>query len=88
MKEKYDFKKAKRGRVIPEPPMEKGKVKVSIRLDEDIIDHFNELADKTGGQAGYQTLINSALRQYIEGKLPKIEDTLRRILREELRKAG
>ena len=61
---------------------------MSIRLDEDVVDYFNAMADKSGGQAGYQTLINSALREYMEGKSPKIEDTLRRILREELRRAG
>ncbi|MBV8896734.1 MAG: BrnA antitoxin family protein [Acidobacteriaceae bacterium] len=88
MKDRYDFSNAKRGRVLPEPPSESGKVKVSIRLDEEIIDYFNALADKSGGKTGYQTLINSALHEYLEGKAPKLEDTLRRILREELRKAG
>ena len=88
MKDKYDFSKGKRGRVLQEPTPEKGKVKISIRLDEDIIDHFFAMADKSGGKLGYQTLINSALRDYMEGKSPKLEDTLRRILREELRRAG
>jgi hypothetical protein len=43
-------------------------------------------ADKSGGKVGYQTLINSALREYVEGKTPKWEETLRRIIREEMRK--
>jgi uncharacterized protein (DUF4415 family) len=84
MKDHYDFSNGKRGRVVPEPPLEKGKVKITIRLDEDLIDHFGALADASEGKAGYQTLINAALREYVEGKTPKFEDTLRRIIREEL----
>ena len=84
MKQNLDFSGGKRGRVVPEPPVEPGKVKVTIRLDEDLLDHFGAMADASGGKTGYQTLINAALREYVEGKAPKIEDTLRRILREEL----
>jgi uncharacterized protein (DUF4415 family) len=86
MKESYDFSKGKRGRVNPEPALEPGKVKITIRLDEDLIDHFSEAADKLGGAVGYQTLINSALREYVEGKAPKFEESLRRIIREEIQK--
>ena len=64
-------------RVIPEPSIEKGKVKITIRLDEDLLHHFGAMANATGGQAGYQTLINAALREYVEGKAPKFEETLR-----------
>lgn len=88
MKDQYDFSKGKRGRVVPEPPLEPGKVKITIRLDEDIIDHFTTIADASSGATGYQTLINSALREYMEGKSPKIEDALRRIVREELARAS
>jgi hypothetical protein len=42
------------------------------------------MADASGGSMGYQTLINRALREYLEGTAPKFEDTLRRIVREEL----
>ena len=84
MKQNFDFSGGKRGKVVPEPPVEPGKVKVTIRLDEDLLDHFGAMADASGGKTGYQTLINAALREYVEGKAPKIEDTLRRILREEL----
>jgi ribosome-associated translation inhibitor RaiA len=38
--------------------------------------------------AGYRTPINDALRQHVEGKAPKFEETLRRIVREEVRAAG
>jgi uncharacterized protein (DUF4415 family) len=89
MKDEYDFSKAKRvGRITEEPPLEPGKVKITIRLDEDILDHFGREADRYGGKVGYQTLINSALREYVDGKAPKIEDALRRIIREELRGAA
>lgn len=84
MKNKYDFSKGKRGRVLPEPPPEPGKVRITIRLDEDLIDHFSAIADRSGGKVGYQTLINLALHEYVEGKTPKWEETLRRIIREEM----
>jgi uncharacterized protein (DUF4415 family) len=89
MKAEYDFSKGQRGRhVLPEPPLEPGKVKLSIRLDEDVVDRFFQMADQTGNKIGYQTLINSALREYLDGKAPKFEDTLRRIMREELSRRG
>jgi uncharacterized protein (DUF4415 family) len=84
MKESYNFSKGERGRVLPEPPVEKGKVKITIRLDEDVIDRFGAMADASEGSVGYQTLINQALREYLEGEAPKFEDTLRRIVQEEL----
>jgi uncharacterized protein (DUF4415 family) len=61
-----------------------GKVKISICLDGNIVDRFFEIAAASGGKVGYQTLINSALREYLDGKSPTFEDTLRRIVREEL----
>jgi uncharacterized protein (DUF4415 family) len=84
MKENHDFSKGKRGRVVAEPPQEPGKIRITIRLDEDLIAYFGELADRSGGKAGYQTLINAALREYVDGKSPKWEETLRRIIREEM----
>ena len=86
MKNSYDFSKGKRGRVVAEVPLEPGKVRITIRLDEDLVDHFGAIADRSGGRVGYQTLINSALREYVEGKTPKWEETLRRIMREEIGK--
>lgn len=87
MKDNYDFSKGKRGRVVAEPPMEPGKVRITIRLDEDLVDYFGALADRSSGKVGYQTLINSALREYVEGKTPKLEETLRRIIREEINRS-
>ncbi len=84
MRDNYDFSKGRRGRVVAEPPVEPGKVRITIRLDEDLIDYFGKLADRSGGKVGYQTLINAALREYVGGKTIKWEQTLRRIIREEM----
>jgi uncharacterized protein (DUF4415 family) len=85
MKDQYDFSKGKRGRVVRPEPEAEGKTRITIRLDQDIVDRFFAMAERTGGETGYQTLINAALREYLEGKAPKIEETLRRIIREELK---
>jgi uncharacterized protein (DUF4415 family) len=87
MKKTYDFSKGKRGRVISQSES-RGKTRITIRLDEDLVDHFLKEADASGGVTGYQTLINDALRQHVEGKAPKFEETLRRIVREEVQRAG
>jgi uncharacterized protein (DUF4415 family) len=85
MKKSYDFARGKRGRVLPPEPEPAGKIRITIRIDQDIVDHFLKEADAFGGSVGYQTLINDALRLHVENKAPKIEDALRRILREEMR---
>jgi uncharacterized protein (DUF4415 family) len=88
MKKEYDFSGGKRGRIAPKEPEPRGKTRITIRLDEDLVEHFLKVADASGGAMGYQTLINEALRQHVEGKAPKFEETLRRIVREEVRAAG
>jgi uncharacterized protein (DUF4415 family) len=88
MKEKYDFSRGKKGRIVAAELEPRGKTRITIRLDEDLVDHFLKEADASGGAVGYQTLINEALRQHLEGKAPKLEETLRRIVREEMQKAG
>jgi uncharacterized protein (DUF4415 family) len=81
----YDFSKGKRGPVLPVPP---GKERITIRLDTDIVDYFRDLVERAGG-GNYQTMINDALRAYIEGvQRPALEETLRRVIREELRSAS
>ncbi len=84
MKHQYDFSKAKRGPVIPVP---KGKTRITIRVDEDVIAWFRSQVDQAGG-GNYQTLINDALRQHITRVREPLEDTLRRVVREEIRKAS
>ncbi len=88
MKKRYDFSKGKRGRVLPPQPEPEGKTRITIRLDQDIVDRFFQIAEESGGATGYQTLINAALREYLDGKAPKLEETLRRIIREELKSSA
>ena len=88
MKDRFDFSKGKRGRVAPLEPEPEGKVRITIRLDQDIVDRFLQQSEESGGGTGYQTLINSALREYLDGKAPRFEDTLRRIIREELKSSA
>jgi len=88
MKERYDFSQGKRGRILPPEEEPRGKTRITIRIDDEVIDAFLKEAEASGGSIGYQTLINDALRQHIEGKAPRIEDTLRRIVREEIRAAS
>ena len=84
MKDEYDFTKGKRGPVINRDP---NKVRVTIRLDGDIIDYFKDQVHKAGG-GNYQTLINNALKEYInKSQQPLDENTLRKVLREELQAA-
>jgi uncharacterized protein (DUF4415 family) len=78
----YNFTKGKRGPVLPVPP---GKERITIRLDADLLEYFREQVERAGG-GNYQTLINNALRAYIQGgQKPTLEETLRRVIREELR---
>jgi len=84
MKQRYDFSQGKRGSIVPPEPEPRGKTRITIRLDDDLVNYFLKEAEASGGATGYQTLINEALRQHVEGKAPKLEDTLRRILREEM----
>jgi uncharacterized protein (DUF4415 family) len=84
MKAKYDFRKAKRGAVIPPGG---NKVRITIRLDRDIIEWFRSMSEKQGG-GSYQTMLNNALRAYIEQKEQPLEEMLRRVVREEIRKAS
>ena len=88
MKQRDDFSRGTRGRIAAPEPEQRGKTRITIRLDEDLVDHFLREAEASGGATGYQTLINEALRQHVEGKAPKLEDTLRRVLREEMRVAS
>ncbi len=68
MKDRYDFSKGNRGRVVQPDPEPEGKVRITIRLDQDIVDRFFQLAETSGGSTGYQSLINAALREYLDGK--------------------
>jgi uncharacterized protein (DUF4415 family) len=84
MRKEYDFRKGKRGPVVPAP---RGKTRITIRLDDDVLEWFRKLVHESGG-GNYQTLINQALREHIANRREPLEQTLRRVIREELRDAG
>lgn len=85
MKRNDDFSRAKRGAVVPVP---KGKTRITIRIDDEILDWFRGQVNAAGG-GNYQTMINNVLREYIESReVVSLEKTLRRVIREELRKRG
>lgn len=83
MKREYDFSKGKRGPVV----RQRGKTRITIHIDDDVLKTFRERADAAG--RGYQTMINEALREHLgRSAEPVSADTIRRIVREELRKTG
>ena len=84
MKKEYDFSKGTRGAVVPLPV---GKTRVTIRLDDDVLDWFRSEVDQAGG-GNYQSLINQALREFVSSQREPLEKTLRRVIREELRRTG
>jgi uncharacterized protein (DUF4415 family) len=84
MEDEYDFSQGKRGAIEPTLP---GKTRITIRLDDDVLAWFREQVHLAGG-GNYQTLINDALRQYIQQQREPLEETLRRVLREELERIG
>ena len=83
MRKEYDFSKGKRGPVVKPS----GKSRITIYLDDDILEAYRRRADASG--RGYQTMINEALRAALGHESPAVDArTLRRILREELRRTG
>lgn len=84
MRNEYDFSKARRGSVVPSPP---GKTRITIRLDNEVLQWFKNQVHQAGG-GSYQRLINEALREHIARHDEPLEETLRRVLREELQQPG
>ena len=83
MKKEYDFSRGRRGAVVPQ----KGKTRITIYIDDDVLEEFRDRADQAGN--GYQTIMNRALREYLgKAKTPIDEETLRRVIREELNPTG
>lgn len=80
MKKEYNFTKGKRGPIISPRP---NKTRITIRLDNDIINWFKSKVHDAGG-GNYQSMINDALRKYIDAEKEPIEQVLRRVIREEL----
>lgn len=81
MKREYDFSAGRRGAVDPAPT---GKSRITIRLDDDVLEWFRDSVERNGG-GNYQTLINAALREHVRQEREPLAETLRRVVREELR---
>jgi uncharacterized protein (DUF4415 family) len=84
MKREYDFRGGKRGAVVAVPG---GKTRITIRLDNEVLEWFRNQVERAGG-GNYQTLINECLRRHVERSNEPFEKTLRRVIREELRRAS
>ena len=80
MKKEYDFTKGKRGAILTTPGK---KTRITIRIDDDILEWFRAQVRRARG-GSYQTLMNEALRRFIESSEGDVEDLLRRVIREEL----
>lgn len=79
MRKEYDFSKGKRGALLPQ----RGKTRISIHIDNAVLDAFRALAEQRG--AGYQTLMNQALRDYLtQSASPLTKEELREVIREEV----
>ncbi|MBN6742895.1 BrnA antitoxin family protein [Acidithiobacillus sp. MC6.1] len=78
MKAEYDFSQAKRGAVVAEP----GKTRVTIRIDNDVLEWFRSQTESHGGN--YQKIINAALREQMSAQDGALERVLRRVIREEM----
>ena len=85
MRKEYDFSKARRTKDVPHlirlQADAKGKKRITIMLDNYVIEAFRQLAQSEG--IGYQTMINRTLRQSLEHE-PLTEEALRRVVREEM----
>jgi hypothetical protein len=84
MRSQYDFEKGKRGAILPAPA---GKTRITIRLDDDTLEWFRHQAEVAGG-GNYQSMINEALRTVATEGPAKLETVVRRVVREELKRAG
>ncbi len=84
MKANYDFSKSRRGAVVPASGK---KVRITIRLDRDIVEWFKSKVEDHGG-GNYQTMLNDALRTHIEHHDQPLEEMLRRVVREEITRAS
>ena len=84
MRKEYDFSKGKRGPVIQTDP---NKVRITIRLDRDVLEHYKGVIEEAGG-GSYQSLINKVLRDHMSQQTGMLEATLRKVIREELRRGN
>jgi uncharacterized protein (DUF4415 family) len=76
MEKEHDFSQGQRGAIDPLPP---GKTRVTLRLDEDILEWFRAQVHAAGG-GNYEVLINNVLREHIQHRSEPLEEILRRVL--------
>lgn len=85
MRKEYDFSRARKAGDVPHlarlQAQSRGKTRITIMLDNVVLEEFRQRADKEG--LGYQTLINQTLRARVSAR-PLDEETMRRVIREEL----
>jgi len=84
MRKEYDFSHGKRGAVVKAPAT---KIRITIRLDSEIVAWFKQQAHDAGG-GNYQTLMNNALRDNMQRKPELIVAAIRKVIREELNRAS
>jgi len=82
MRKRYDFSPGRRGPVVAAT---KNKTRITIRIDDDLLEWFRDQVEDAGG-GNYQTMINEALRIYVQTKNEPLEDVVRRVVKDELRK--
>jgi Arc/MetJ family transcription regulator len=82
MPKQFDFSQGRRGPVAAATGK---KTRITIRIDDDLLDWFRQQVDDAGG-GNYQTMLNEALRSYVESKREPLEDVVRRVVKEELTK--
>jgi hypothetical protein len=83
MRKEYDFSTGKRGSVLQATG---AKTRITIRIDDDVLEWFRTQVDGAGG-GNYQTMINKALREFMSREQESLETVVRRVIREELKKA-
>ena len=84
MKKEFDFQGGKRGAIDPIPP---GKTRITIRIDDDVLDWFRKEVDARG-RGNYQTMMNNALKEYTRQRKEPLVAIIRRVVKEELKKTG
>ena len=86
MKKTYDFSEGTRGAVVPSAAP--GQTPITLTLDDEVIEWFRQQVNDAGG-GDYLVLINAVLREHIRRRADgPLEETLRKVIREELRAAG
>lgn len=90
MRKEYDFSEGKRASAIPhlaklQAESAKGKVRITTYLDSDLVELLKARGESE--KKGYQTVLNDMLRKQFFAEKP-IEEVIRQVIREELKKAA